>query len=117
MTIYPKPIWRGRCAHLSGALPSPGSRPALPCPGVQHGGRKMLNRLRSVEGLLGLRRRYSADQIELTCERCGIVDIISPKALTCLIEQMQREAQAALLADSVADATSTPAYEGRGRFA
>ena len=80
-------------------------------------GDKVLNRLRSVQGLLGLRRRYSAEQIELACERCGIIDIISSKALAQVIEQMQREAQAGLLPDSDADDTSTPAYKGQGRFA
>lgn len=80
-------------------------------------GDKVLNRLRSVQGLLGLRRRYSAEQIEHACERCGIIDIISPKALAQVIEQMQREAQAGLLPDSDADDTSTPAYKGQGRFA
>jgi transposase len=77
-------------------------------------GDKVVHRLRTVQGLLRLRDRYSDRQIELACQRCGILDMITAKGLTRIIEQMEQEIKAGLVLDSGADDTSTPAYEGRG---
>jgi len=77
-------------------------------------GDKVVHRLRTVQGLLRLRERYSDQQIELACQRCGIIDLITAKGLIHVIEQMTLEAKAGMALDSGADDTSTPAYEGRG---
>ena len=77
-------------------------------------GDKVVHRLRTVQGLLRLRERYSDQQIELACERCGIIDLITAKGLIHVMEQMAREAKAGIAQGSGADDASTPAYEGRG---
>lgn len=77
-------------------------------------GDKVVHRLRTVQGLLGLRKRFSDKQIELACERCGIIDMITAKALTHVIKQMELEARAGIPLGSGVDDASTPAYEGRG---
>lgn len=71
-------------------------------------------KVRNVQGLLGLRKRYSDRQVELACERCGIIDMITAKALMHVIKQMELEARAGIPLGSGADDASTPAYEGRG---
>jgi hypothetical protein len=77
----------------------------------------VVQRLRTVQGLLRLRREFGDRWLELACARCGVIDAISPKAMTSVIVQLQLESKAGLLTDSDVDDTSTPAYAGQSRFA
>jgi hypothetical protein len=78
---------------------------------------RVVQRLRTVQGLLRLRREFGDRWLELACARCGVIDAISPKAMTSVIVQLQLESKAGLLTDSDVDDTSTPAYAGQSRFA
>lgn len=79
-------------------------------------GDRVMYRLRTVQGILRLRHTYGDVWLERGCERCGVVDVISPKTMRSVIETLQAEQQSTR-SDSGIDDTSTPAYEGKGRFA
>lgn len=80
-------------------------------------GDKVLNRLRAIQGILGLRNRFSDAQLEAACRHCGIVDIVTAKTLEKVIGQMQSEQQSNVANGTAALIPSSDAYRGKGRFA
>ena len=80
-------------------------------------GDRILQRLRTVQGVLRLRHEFGDHWLELACQRCGVVDSISPKVMRHVIEQLQDEAKAGLLPDTGAEFGASSAYQGKGRFA
>lgn len=77
-------------------------------------GDRVLDRLRSVQGLLRLAERFTNARLEAACARMGEIDIVSARTVRAMLEKGLE--QAAPARPSPPSATSA-AYDGRGRFA
>jgi transposase len=75
-------------------------------------GDRVLDRLRSVQGLLRLVDTYSASRLEAACVRIGEVDFVSARTVRTMLERgLDR-----IAVPAPTPAPNTPAYQGQGRF-